>query len=194
MKKLKAIVNKENRKIERKDKPLVIIEDAAQALGASWRDRKVGSIGLTGCFSFYPAKILGAYGDAGAVVTNDKKIADKIRKYRHHSYIGKNLGIENKTVEYGCNSRLDNMQAAVLNIKFKYLESSINRRSEIAQIYQNRLENVKQIVLPDTNISRVYQDYIIRVPRYRNSLKMYLDQFSFGHQELLGQHPSPRKD
>ena len=96
---------------------IVVIEDAAQALGASLNGKKAGSFGLTGCFSFYPAKILGAAGDGGMVVTNDDEIAEKIRLLRNH---GRLPGTYDYKC-YGFNSRLDNLQAAILDVKLKHL-------------------------------------------------------------------------
>ena len=114
MEKLVAIAKKNN---------LIVIEDAAQALGAKQSGKTAGSFGFTGCFSFYPAKILGAFGDAGAVVTNQEETAEKIRLLRNH-------GQKTKTeiVLYGFTSRLHNIQAAILNAKFQYLEQWIRRR------------------------------------------------------------------
>ena len=154
---------------------LIVIEDAAQALGAQFNNQKAGSFGLTGCFSFYPAKILGAYGDAGAITTNNEEIAEKIRLLRSH-------GQKTKTeiVCYGWTARLDNLQAAVLNIKFKYLPEWIKRRREIAQIYNEGLKNVSQIKLPpapdsDKRYFDVYQNYVIRAEK-RDELKAYLEK------------------
>ena len=154
MKKLMEIAKKYN---------LVIIEDAAQALGAAFNGRKAGSIGLTGCFSFYPAKILGGAGDGGAVTTNSLKIATNIRLLRDH-------GQENKTriICYGWNSRLDNLQAAILNVKFKHLLKWIKRRREIAKTYNEGLSEIEEIKLPpspdlDPRYFDIYQNYVLRV-------------------------------
>ncbi len=145
---------------------LAIVEDSAQALGAALNGRKAGSIGQAGCFSFYPAKILGCLGDGGAVVTNDEKIADKVRLLRNH-------GQKTKTdiVCYGFTSRLHNLQAAVLNIKMKYLPEWINKRKEIAQEYSRGLENVSGVKLPPA--AGVFQNYVIRAER-RDELFQFL--------------------
>lgn len=161
------------------DDQFVIIEDAAQALGAevigSTVSKKVGSIGLIGCFSFYPAKILGAYGDAGAITTNDEKAYEEIKRLRHHYYIGKNLGAENDRVKYGYNSRLDNLQAAVLNVKMKYLPDWLDRRKVIAERYDQELAGITTIIRPPTTPGRVWQDYVIRVLNgERNDLNAHL--------------------
>lgn len=144
---------------------LSIVEDAAQALGAGI-ERKAGSIGLAGCFSFYPAKILGCLGDGGAVVTNDEQVADKIRLLRNH-------GQKTKTdiVCYGFTSRLHNLQAAVLNVKMKHLLEWISKRKEIAKEYNRGLENISNIKLPSKE--GVFQNYVIRAER-RNELHQFL--------------------
>lgn len=141
---------------------LLVIEDTAQALGASFKGKKAGSFGLTGCFSFYPAKLLGAFGDGGAITTNDERAAEKIRLLRDH-------GQQSKTeiVSYGFTSRLDNLQAAVLNVKVKYLNDWIKRRREIAQIYNQGLSALRKIKLPpapdsDSRHFDVYQNYVLK--------------------------------
>jgi len=148
-----------------KENNLIIIEDSAQALGASFKGRKAGSIGLSGCFSFYPAKILGCFGDGGAITTNDIKIAEKIRLLRDH-------GQKSKTelVCFGWNSRLDNLQAAILNLKLKYLPEWIKRRREIAETYYQGLKEVKQVKLPprpepNSDYFDVFQNYVIRAQK-----------------------------
>ncbi|KPJ56996.1 hypothetical protein AMJ49_03065 [Parcubacteria bacterium DG_74_2] len=152
---------------------LFIIEDAAQALGAEFKGKKAGSFGQTGCFSFYPAKILGGYGDGGAVVTNDRKIFEKIRLLRDHGQKTKT-----KIVLFGYNSRLDNLQAAILNVKFEYLKKWIKRRREIAKIYIEGLIDFPEIILPpapDSDLSHfdIYQNYVIRAEK-RNKLREFL--------------------
>ena len=153
---------------------LVVIEDSAQALGAKYKGRKAGSVGLTACFSFYPAKILGCFGDGGAITTNSKEIADKIRLLRDH-------GQETKTkiVCYGWNSRLDNLQAAVLNIKIKHLPEWIKRRREIADMYNNGLKDIKEIKLPsapqDISHFDVFQNYVLRA-KQRDKLFGFLKE------------------
>jgi len=156
MEKLMAIARKHN---------LIIIEDAAQSLGASFKGKMAGSFGLAGCFSFYPAKILGCFGDGGAVTTNNSKIADKIRLLRDHGQKTKK-----EIVFYGFNSRLDNLQAAILNLKFKYLPKWIKKRRKIASLYQKGLSNVPEIKLPllsnsDPRFFDVFQNYVLRAQR-----------------------------
>ncbi len=154
---------------------LIVIEDSAQALGAKFKGKKAGSFGLTGCFSFYPAKILGCFGDGGAVVTDDEKIAEKIRLFRDHGQKSKN-----EIVCYGWNSRLDNLQAAVLNVKFKYLPEWIKRRREIAKIYNDGLSNILEIKLPpapdsDEKHFDIYQNYVLGAEK-RDELFKFLKE------------------
>jgi len=147
-----------------------IIEDAAQALGAEMYDYKAGSVGETGCFSFYPAKIFGAYGDAGALTTDSKEIYEKVKLYRDHNLIGKKAG----ATDFGVNSRLDEIQAAILNVKFKYLKNYLLTREWAAKKYDEYLKGTKQIILPVKRSGRVWQDYIIRVEN-RDKLAEFLD-------------------
>ena len=122
---------------------LQVIEDAAQALGASYSGERAGSIGLAGCFSFYPAKILGAYGDGGAVVTNDEEIAEKVTLLRNHGRTK-----DGDVAFWSFNSRLDNLHAAILDLKLKLLPDWINRRREIANLYHRSLADLPQLRLP----------------------------------------------
>jgi len=156
MEKLMSIAQKYN---------LIVIEDAAQALGAEFNGKKAGSFALAGCFSFYPAKLLGAAGDGGILATNNQDLAEKVRLLRNH-------GQRTKTeiVCYGFTSRLHNLQAAILNVKFEYLPEWIRRRREIASIYNQNLSNVPGIKLPptpdsDSRFFDVYQNYILRVEK-----------------------------
>jgi len=154
---------------------LIVIEDAAQALGAEFNGKKTGSFGLTGCFSFYPAKILGSYGDAGAITTNSEEVAEKIRLFRDH-------GQKTKTeiVCFGWTARLDNLQAAILNVKFKYLSNWIKRRREIANMYQEGLKDILGVQLPfapdsDSLHFDVFQNYVLKAER-RNELFEFLKE------------------
>jgi len=169
MEKLMTIAKKHN---------LIVIEDAAQSLGAKFKTREgkwkiAGSFGLAGAFSLYPFKVLGAFGDGGILTTNDENIAEKVRLLRDH-------GQKTKTelVCFGWNSRLDNIQAAILNVKFKYLPEWIERRREIANLYFNGLSNISEIELPPQSDERhfdIYQNYVLRVSR-RDELAMYLKE------------------
>lgn len=152
-------------KIAKKYK-IKVIEDCAQAQGATFKKKKVGNFGITGCFSFYPTKILGAYGDGGFVTTNDKKIYQKIRRLRFYGmeqinpskwWNGKYFAVEN-----GTNSRLSEIQAGILNVKLKYISKFINRRREIAKMYDNRIKN-PNVIKPFKNKynTHVYHLYVV---------------------------------
>ena len=179
MEKLMSIASKHN---------LIVIEDAAQALGASFDGKKAGSFGLTGCFSFYPAKILGGAGDGGIVVTNDKKLAEKISLLRDH-------GQQKTTGDilcYGFNSRLDNLQAAILSVKLKYLPEWIERRRELAMLYEKGLSDLPQIQTPPPPQSQgryfdVYTNYVVRAQK-RDRLVDYLKECGI---EILISWPKP---
>lgn len=150
---------------------LKIIEDNAQAIGAEWNDIKTGNLGDAAGFSFYPGKNLGAIGDAGAITTNDNALAKTIRAIA-------NYGSEQKYVNIyqGLNSRLDEIQAAVLNVKLKYLDTENQLRKEIAQFF---IENIKNntIILPQlpTDNTHVWHLFVIRTSQ-RDKLKQYLDE------------------
>lgn len=151
-----------------------VIEDAAQAHGAEYRGRRVGSLGRAACFSFYPAKNLGAYGDAGAVVTNDDQLALAARKLRDH---GSSDKYRHDLVGY--NSRLDTLQAAVLLVKLKYLDEWNQLRREHAQLYNELLSEIPGVVTPTVleGTSHVYHLYVVRVERgNRDKLRQYLQE------------------
>ncbi len=139
---------------------LVVIEDCAQATGATWSEKRVGSIGHIGCFSFFPTKNLGACGDGGAVTTNDPEIAAKIRMLREHGQ--KTRYIHEET---GVNSRLDSLQAAILQIKLRYLDVWNQQRQAIAVRYQQYLSLVSGIITPQQlpHGMGVWNQYTIRV-------------------------------
>lgn len=143
-----------------------IIEDACQALGAVQDAKKAGSFGLTGCFSFYPAKILGCYGDGGALVTDNEIIYNEIKELRNH--------YKKDYSKWGINSRLDNIQAAILNVKLKYLPETLEKRAHYASIYQKKLKKYP-LGLPKLEEGRVWQDYIIRTP-WRDELYSFLKE------------------
>lgn len=165
---------------------LIVIEDAAQALGATFKGKKAGSFGLAGCFSFYPAKILGAAGDAGIVCTNSKRLAGEVRLLRDHGRKTKN-----HLAFYGFNSRLDNLQAAILNFKLtKYLPRWIERRRRIARKYYEGLYDVPAVRLPHfegREYFDVYQNYVIRAKK-RNALVKHLKKCGI---EVLISWPVP---
>ena len=148
---------------------LRIIEDAAQAHGAEYKGKKVGSIGNVGCFSFYPGKNLGAYGDAGMVVTNNEEIAEKVRLLRNHGRITKKYEHE---IE-GYSSRLDNLQAAILRVKLRHLNKWNESRRENAKKYNELLSNIDGIITPyEADYAKhVYHLYVIRTEKGRDKLK-----------------------
>lgn len=140
---------------------LAVVEDACQSLGATFCDRKVGSFGLTGCWSFYPFKILGGYGDGGAITTNDPEVAAWARRMRYN-------GEDRETGEYhghGYTCLLDNLQAAFLDIKLRKLPEWIVRRQGIAKRYQEALSDLPDLLLPhydDPRRMHAYQNYTLR--------------------------------
>jgi dTDP-4-amino-4,6-dideoxygalactose transaminase len=151
------------------EKGLAVVEDAAQSVGATWRGRKAGSIGTTGCFSFYPTKNLGAYGDGGMIVTSDADVADRLRLLRVHGARPKYF---HKVV--GFNSRLDALQAAILLVKLDHLDSWSERRRQNALAY-DRLFRGSGVVVPEVrqgNVS-IFNQYVIRVPK-RDAVKELL--------------------
>jgi dTDP-4-amino-4,6-dideoxygalactose transaminase len=155
---------------------LFVMEDAAQAHGAEYKGSKVGSIGRAASFSFYPAKNLGAYGDAGAVVTNDEQIAINIRKLHDHGAIEK---YRHDLIGFNC--RLDTVQAAVLITKLNYLDRWNKMRQQNASLYNALLSNISGIVTPNISkgVKHVYHLYVIRIEDGdRDELRKYLQQNS----------------
>ncbi len=149
---------------------LKVIEDCAQAHGAEYRGKRVGSIGDIGTFSFYPGKNLGAYGDGGAVLTNSEDLAEKVRMIANHGRKAK----YDHTFE-GRNSRLDALQAAVLSVKLEHLESWTERRISIAEQYTQKLAGIEGVILPKREdwARQVYHLFVIRVAN-RDGLKAAL--------------------
>jgi dTDP-4-amino-4,6-dideoxygalactose transaminase len=150
-----------------------VIEDAAQAHGSDYRGRRIGSLGTMACFSFYPGKNLGAYGDAGALVTNDDELAHKIRMLRDH---GRTTKYEHEVTGFGY--RLDGIQGAVLDVKLKYLPEWTDKRRAHADYYTELLANVDDsIVTPyePAHLKAVYHLYVIRT-RKRDQLLQYLKE------------------
>lgn len=154
---------------------LMIVEDAAQGLGAKFNGRSAGTFGKFSTISFYPAKLLGCFGDGGAVVTNDDALAEKLTLLRDH---GRNAA--GRVVAWGFNSRLDNLQAAILDFKLKTFLDDVARRRAIAARYQERLEQVRELTLPpapdtDPRHFDVYQNYELEAER-RDELRAHLEQ------------------
>ncbi len=158
---------------------LMIVEDAAQALGSTFKGKAAGTFGIAGVFSFYPAKILGCFGDGGAVVTNDPEVARRIRLLRDH---GRND--EGDVEMWGLNSRLDNLQAAILHAQLREFDEVVSRRRSIARVYDELLSGIPQLTLPpapdsDPNHFDVYQNYEIEADR-RDELRTHLSENGVG--------------
>lgn len=143
----------------------IVVEDAAQALGARYKQRGAGTFGVASVYSFYPAKLLGAIGDAGAVVTDDASLAEEVRLLRDHGRRGKA-----DLARWGYNCRIDNLQAAVLNLRLSELPTHIERRRRLAARYDEafRSSDIVQ-TLPGPDVSDdyhdVFQNYPVLVPR-----------------------------
>ena len=139
---------------------LAVIEDCAQATGAEWAGQKVGSIGQIGCFSFYPTKNLGACGDGGAITTSDPEIAATLRMLRDH---GRRSGYYHE--EFGVNSRLDAVQAAILQIKLRYLDRWNDQRRAVADRYHQLLQPISRVVRPQSSANgrHVWNQYTVRI-------------------------------
>ncbi|HPG38229.1 MAG TPA: DegT/DnrJ/EryC1/StrS family aminotransferase [bacterium] len=148
---------------------LFVLEDAAQAHGAYYKNRRVGTLGNAACFSFYPGKNLGAYGDGGAIVTNDPELAEKCRMLANHGRLEKYT----HKIE-GYNSRLDGLQAAILSVKLRRLDDWNRARNRVADYYQQRLINTP-VSLPfkSSFVQHVYHLYVICVDE-RNELQKKL--------------------
>ena len=151
---------------------LKVIEDCAQAHGAEFKGHKVGAIGNVGTFSFFPGKNLGAYGDGGAIVSNDEELAKKCRMIANHGRIEK----YNHEFE-GRNSRLDGLQAAILSVKLKHLDHWTNQRIKVANFYLEKLKDIKEITLPKKEewAKQVYHLFVIRT-KNRDHLQKYLSE------------------
>jgi len=168
---------KEIMKIARKHN-LYVIEDAAQSFGAEYKNKKTGTIGDFGCFSFFPSKNLGCCGDGGAVVTNNKKLASNLRMLKNH---GSSPSEKYKNIILGVNSRLDNIQAAFLNVKLKHLNRWNSRRVKAAKIYARLLKDVSFVKIPSASFdgSHTFNQYTIRVKdNKRNELASFLKENS----------------
>jgi len=158
---------------------LLIIEDSAQALGSRYKGKCAGTFGVAGCISFYPAKTLGCLGDGGCLITNDDGICEKVRLMRDHG-----RDESGDVVMWGLNSRLDNLQAAVLNHKFKAYDKAIARRREIASMYDEALSSVEQLRLPlppdsDSDHFDIFQNYELEADD-RDELRIYLRKRGIG--------------
>lgn len=166
----------------RKNK-IKIIEDCAQAIGAEYKGKKVGSFGDISCFSFYPTKNLGAYGDGGAILTNSTKYFQQIKLWRMY-------GEEKryKSILIGQNSRLDEIQAAILSEKLKYLEGWNRKRRQLANYYKSQLKNLSIRIVEETpNAKSIYHLFVI-LDKKRQKLKDFLEQNHIG---ALVHYPVP---
>lgn len=157
-----------------------VVEDAAQAIGATDQGRRAGSMGLMGCFSFYPTKNLGGAGDGGILTTSDDEVAARLRRLRTHG--GSN---EYEHEEVGINSRLDELQAAVLNVKFPSLDKWSDERAHKAEIYTRLLNDADlrfPLVAPEIRAHgrHIFHQYVIRVPGNRDALMEHLASHSVG--------------
>lgn len=160
---------------------VLVVEDAAQAIGAEYRGRRAGSLGVIGCFSFYPSKNLGAAGDAGLLTSNSLEMAESLRMLRAH-------GAKKKYYHdrVGINSRLDSLQAAILRVKFRYLDSWSNARYQNAQRYRelfNHSElverNLVRLPVESPTARHVYNQFVIRA-QDRDKLKSWLAEHGIG--------------
>jgi len=155
---------------------LYVIEDAAQSIGSTHKGRKAGSIGTVGCFSFFPSKNLGGFGDGGMIVTQDAELADRLRQCRNH---GSKPKYYHKWV--GGNFRLDTIQAAGLIVKLKHLDDWSAGRRANAEQYKELFAGFEPVVTPairDYNVT-IYNQYVIRVPR-RDKLQAFLKEQGIG--------------
>jgi dTDP-4-amino-4,6-dideoxygalactose transaminase len=157
---------------------IAVIEDAAQSIGAEYCGRRAGSMGEIGCFSFFPSKNLGGYGDGGMLTTNDQKVAERLKALRIHGRTGKYMH------EWiGVNSRLDALQAAVLRVKFRYLDTWTARRRENAALYRELLGHsgvpVKAVAPLEYQTCHVYNQFTVRCEN-RDGLQKHLKEHGIG--------------
>jgi dTDP-4-amino-4,6-dideoxygalactose transaminase len=158
---------------------LMILEDAAQALGSRFKGRCAGTFGVAAAISFYPAKVLGCLGDGGAVIPSDDGVYQRLCELRDHG-----RSAEGDIVSWGLNTRLDNLQAAILDAQFKNYPQVVARRREIASLYQQQLGDLEQLVLPpapdsDPDHFDIFQNYEIEAEQ-RDELKAYLRENGVG--------------
>jgi dTDP-4-amino-4,6-dideoxygalactose transaminase len=159
-----------------KARHLPVIEDNAQAIGASYKGRRTGSLGDAACVSFYPTKNLGAYGDAGMVVTNSSELAARIRTLRNHGQSEKY-----RSSEPGWNSRLDEIQAAILRVKLRHLSDWQRARQSLAAEYNRLLSQIPGVMPPlaPEGFEHVYHQYTIRIEQ-RDALQKFLSERKIG--------------
>lgn len=165
---------------------LLLIEDAAQGIGGMYKGRKVGTLADVATTSFFPTKPLGCYGDGGCVLTNDAAIADKIKSLRVH---GKGID-KYHNIAIGMNSRLDTIQAAVLDVKLKYLDEEIELRQQKAAVYDERLK--EKFITPWVDADNVcaYAQYVI-IPKNGEDRQIYLDKLKAAEVPSILYYPTP---
>lgn len=163
MDKIMAVAKKHN---------IPVIEDCAQSHFSEFKGKRAGLFGIAGSFSFYPGKNLGAYGDAGCIITNDDELADKFRMFANHGALKKH----HHMIE-GINSRMDGLQAAVLNVKLNHILKWTDKRIENANMYDHFLSDIDEIILPKVRPSskHTFHLYVIRCKK-RDKLSTYLDE------------------
>jgi dTDP-4-amino-4,6-dideoxygalactose transaminase len=149
---------------------IAVVEDCAQAAGASYKGKRVGTFGVMGAFSFYPTKVLGAFGDGGLVTTSEDEICQRLRRLRFYG-----IASDYYAEEEGYNSRLDEVQAALLDFRLNKLDSDVGRRRDIAAAYDEGLAGIVGLSLPVEKNGRKHQYYLytIRTPQ-RDALQAYL--------------------
>ncbi len=152
---------------------LYLIEDACQAHGSTYKGKKLGTIGDLGCFSFYPTKNMGAIGDGGAIVTNNQKLATICRQIRDYGQSSKYIHDQ-----YGLNSRLDEVQAAILKIKLKYLDKDNSKRRSLAKKYILNLKSIKDVQVITQNLENSNFHQFVILTKLRNELQKYLSEQS----------------
>ncbi len=164
-----------------KRKRIFLIEDCAQAFGANYKGKKVGTFGDFGCFSFFPTKNLSAIGDAGAVITNNKKFYQNLLKVRQYGWDKNRVSLIN-----GINSRCDEIQASILNLKINSINKDNNLRNKIATTYNEKLKNLPlKLPISNNDFYHTYHLYVIKVPKLlRDKIINYFKQ----HKILLGIH------
>ena len=168
------------------EKNIYLIEDCSHVHGAKFKHQFLGTFGNIGCFSFYPSKNLGAIGDAGCCVTNDESLKNKLCKLKNY---GASLHDKTISTDFGLNSRMDTIQAAVLRVKLKYLDSMNICRVKNANYYLEKLKNIDDLYLvqPNRDFSPVYHQFVIAT-KYREKLKIYLKNNNI---ETMIHYPTP---
>jgi dTDP-4-amino-4,6-dideoxygalactose transaminase len=155
-----------------KKRGLLLIEDCAHSFGSKYKNKFVGTFGNAGCFSFYPSKNLGAYGDGGMIITNSSEYYRKYKLMRNHG-----LNDKNEFVILGCNSRLDSIQAAILNVKIEYFNQFTEKRRKLAKLYVEKLSEIEEVIPQkvEEDSFHTYNILTLRV-KTRDKLKEFLNK------------------